>query len=286
MSINIKRISKDTKNTTFEISGSNMHFSIVNALRRVLLADVSSFAFDINTITIYKNTSKLNNDQLKHQISMIPILIDASKYPSLNMNCSFKNNTNDFIDVTTADAIFFNEDTELEEKYVDKFIINTLNKGEELNFKATINFEKANHNGNYLKCLAYYKEVSENKYSFTIESFCYQSTIELFKEACVLLIKKIQEFKENINFNLKETSNNDTKIHLEIIDENDTLGNIISSKLQRNPLIILASYKKQHPLRNKVDIFVSCKIGSNIYQCIIKSVDELLADIKILQNIK
>ena len=55
MAINIKKTTKDTKNTIFEISGSNVHFSLVNALRRVLISKINSFAFDLENITIYNN---------------------------------------------------------------------------------------------------------------------------------------------------------------------------------------------------------------------------------------
>ena len=284
MAINIKKTTKDTKNTIFEISGSNVHFSLVNALRRVLISKINSFAFDLENITIYNNTSNLNNDQLKHQISMIPILIDVSKYPNLNMNCSFKNESDEFVDVTTKDAVFFDGDHELKEKYEEPFIIVSLDKNQEINFKATVNFESSGYNGNYLKCLAYYKEITENKYVFSIESYCFQTTDELLKEACAFLIKKINEFKENMNFNLKKSD--DTNIHLEIPDEDDTIGNLISSKLQYHKSISLASYKKDHPLRNKIDMYVSCKKGAIMNQCISESLDDLISDIQKIQNVK
>ncbi len=284
MTITINKKTKDPKNTMFEISGSNVHFSFINALRRTLISKINSFAFDLENITIYKNTSNLNNDQLKHQISMIPILIDVSKYPNLNMNCSFKNESDEFIDLTTADVVFFDGDQELKEKYKEPFIIASLDKNQEINFKASIKFESSGYNGNYLKCLSYYKEIDENKYSFSIESYCFQTSVELLREACAFLIKKIYEFKENINFNLKKSD--DTNIHLELQDEDDTIGNLISSKLQYHKSISLASYKKDHPLKNKIDMYVSCKNGAIMNQCISESLNDLISDIEKIQNVK
>ena len=54
--------------------------SIVNGIRRTLLTDIQSVAFDPDNIIIEKNTGSLHNEFLKHRISLIPLYIDPETY--------------------------------------------------------------------------------------------------------------------------------------------------------------------------------------------------------------
>ena len=57
---------------------SNTNVSIVNALRRTIHADLKTLAFDTtddSNITIYRNTTKFNNDILKQRLGCIPVYI-------------------------------------------------------------------------------------------------------------------------------------------------------------------------------------------------------------------
>ena len=54
--------------------------SITNGIRRTLLTDIQSVAFDPDNIKIEKNTGSLHNEFLKHRISLIPLYIDPETY--------------------------------------------------------------------------------------------------------------------------------------------------------------------------------------------------------------
>ena len=75
---------KVDKNTlTFKLSGDEKYGldkSIVNGIRRTLLTDINSVAFDPENIIIEKNTGSLHNEFLKHRISLIPLYIDPDTY--------------------------------------------------------------------------------------------------------------------------------------------------------------------------------------------------------------
>lgn len=72
------------KNTlTFTLSGDEKYGldkSITNGIRRTLLTDIQSLAFDPDNIIIEKNTGSLHNEFLKHRISLIPLYIDPETY--------------------------------------------------------------------------------------------------------------------------------------------------------------------------------------------------------------
>lgn len=60
----------------------DVHSSFVNALRRTILSDIPVVGFQVephekNQCKIYKNTSKLHNEILKHRLSLIPVVMDA-----------------------------------------------------------------------------------------------------------------------------------------------------------------------------------------------------------------
>lgn len=76
-----KKIDKNT--LTFRLSGDEKYGldkSIANSIRRTLLTDIQSVAFDPDNIIIEKNTGSLHNEFLKHRISLIPLYIDPETY--------------------------------------------------------------------------------------------------------------------------------------------------------------------------------------------------------------
>ncbi len=51
----------------------NKNLSIANGIRRTLLSRLDNYAIDPELIVIHENTSSINNDQLTHRLSMIPV---------------------------------------------------------------------------------------------------------------------------------------------------------------------------------------------------------------------
>ena len=73
----------DKNSLTFTLSGDEKYGldkSIANGIRRTLLTDIQSVAFDPDNIIIEKNTGSLHNEFLKHRISLIPLYIDPKTY--------------------------------------------------------------------------------------------------------------------------------------------------------------------------------------------------------------
>ena len=102
---NIEEI-KDVLN--FQIN--NIHLSVINSLRRTILADIplvvfKTFPYNENKCQIYENTSQLNNEILKHRLSLIPVHITDKSIPLENyiLEINVANKTKTIKYVTTND---------------------------------------------------------------------------------------------------------------------------------------------------------------------------------------
>lgn len=95
----------------FTLSGVNV--SIANALRRIILSDISLIVFrvspnDKNKCNIIANTCGLNNEIVKHRLSCVPIHIkDIEEFPLKNyiMELHVQNNTDTSMVVTTKNFV-------------------------------------------------------------------------------------------------------------------------------------------------------------------------------------
>ena len=108
-SIIIDSITETEERLEFDLK--NVDLSVVNGLRRVILTRIPSlvirgFPHDANLIQIETNTTKYNNEYLKHRLSCIPILISNPNYfqkimKDYTLKVHLKNETNEKQVLTT-----------------------------------------------------------------------------------------------------------------------------------------------------------------------------------------
>ena len=101
---------KKNDDDTLSFTISKLNVAYVNAIRRVILSDIETVGvitepYEENQLSIFKNTSKLHNEIIKHRISCIPIHI--TDYTTRNIDdytivLDIKNTENLSMDVTTA----------------------------------------------------------------------------------------------------------------------------------------------------------------------------------------
>jgi DNA-directed RNA polymerase subunit L len=128
--------------TNIKFQGSKLSFtindadlSIVNAIRRIILAEVPNVAFSFDAsdiehtdIHINKNTCALHNEFLSHRISLIPLCYNENEINSFVDNSyrfvlKKQNNTYESIDVTTKDfEIYDSTGNKLSETYREKIL--------------------------------------------------------------------------------------------------------------------------------------------------------------------
>ena len=187
-------IKKDNK-IIFKVK--DVDVSILNAIRRVILAEIENVAFEFkpfNTgeeqkIKIITNTCPLHNEIIQQRLSMLPINLTVNEILDFDDNnykfvINKKNETNKIVNVTTDDIEIFDSNNK---KYDDKFtkrvfpknkysgdhilitklkpnLINTKD-GNEINIEMTATKDKAqNYSGfGYVSQCVYYNIVDEKK---------------------------------------------------------------------------------------------------------------------------
>ncbi len=155
-----KEITKD--NIKFELT--NVNTGLANGIRRVLIANIETIAFNENNINITENTAVLHNEYIKHRISLIPIYFNEIKNYNDNepliINYSKKNNDEKFFTVYAQDCTIEYKNNILNSK--DIFIRNVpiceLKAGETLifNAKATKGHSKMNAIWQAVNSVGYY----------------------------------------------------------------------------------------------------------------------------------
>jgi DNA-directed RNA polymerase subunit L len=77
--LNIKKTELNDNGLIFEIKGTKeygLNKSFINGIRRILLTEIKTVAFNDNDIVIEKNTGALHNEFLKSRLSLIPLYIN------------------------------------------------------------------------------------------------------------------------------------------------------------------------------------------------------------------
>lgn len=102
----IKQISP----TVFHIK--DVDVSVVNAIRRIILAEIPNLAFDPAHINISKNTCPINNELLMQRLSFIPVHFNPSDIQIIStwtFKISKKNTTDSVVHVTSKDIQVFDQ---------------------------------------------------------------------------------------------------------------------------------------------------------------------------------
>ena len=106
------------EDTILKFTIKDINSSLINSLRRVILAEIPTivfrtFPYNDNKAEIEINTTRFNNEVIKQRLSCIPIHINDSKFPYKDhiMELDINNNTNQIIYVTTEDFKIKNKST-------------------------------------------------------------------------------------------------------------------------------------------------------------------------------
>lgn len=142
----------------YEFDIQNVDLSVINGIRRTILADIPILGFmgegaDIS-ITIHKNSGPLHNEIMLHRIGMIPLHLSEENIEnfvedSLEFTLTSKNKDVALLNVTTKDLEGKLNGVKLTERELrnifpanavtkDYVLITRLRQGEELNFSAKV----------------------------------------------------------------------------------------------------------------------------------------------------
>jgi len=128
-------------------------------------------------------------------------------------------------------------------------------------------------------------------YNFVIESIGFYESIEIFNKAIIYLIEKLNNLSKEFDSQnsskiilITENIDNAEYFEFEINDENDTLGNLLSSYLLENDTVFYSGYIIKHPLNKKIELKIKLKNENNL-ENIILTIKKINSDIvKLLEK--
>ena len=110
------------KNNKIIFKVKDIDVSILNSIRRVILAEIDNVAFenkpyntgDEQKIKILVNTCPLHNEIIRQRLSMLPLNLNVNEILDFDENkykfiINKKNETNKLMDITTEDIEIYNE---------------------------------------------------------------------------------------------------------------------------------------------------------------------------------
>jgi DNA-directed RNA polymerase subunit L len=258
-------------------SGDYANNIFVNTLRRIIMDDIPTYAFAY--INIEHNSSVFNNDMMKLRLSQLPIYDIGGgstngadmyylhpKYwervdyndknrekhkdeMSIEAVINYHNNTNEIVNVTTKDMVYFVDNVRVEypERHPNEptlLIQLRANETFKCQMKGCLGVGEKNNIWSGART-AYFCENDDKSVTFHVESVGQLSEYDLLIKACKLLPYKLESVKKNIQnrIDAKEIIPSHT-IMLELVDEDFTIGNLINDMLQDHPDIQFSAVSK------------------------------------------
>lgn len=285
----------------FIIEGDNINYIIVSTIRRIIFECIPIFAF--SKINFEKNSSVFHNNYMKLRISNMPVWniennidyfdatnhtvpeqvdiidddddinllgdskVDVSSMNQMTMYLNYKNKTNTITTVTTDNAIFYYNSKQIESPYDVPIPLIKLQQNQEIILSAITQLGIENNDVIYSPVsIVTYKEITDNKYMFILESRGQLTEQRILLVAILNIIRKIESFHTTFKSSLSNVEENksDEKIkigQLIINEEDHTFGNLITRGLQDHKEILFAGYKMEHPLVST--IIITYKINKN-----------------------
>lgn len=277
--------------------GTSINNVVINTIKRVLLDDIPSYAFIDDTITITKNTTIFNSDMMRNRLSQLPVVdtdndlfyldpiywrnVDFSdpkrkkheSEKSIELSLNAYNDTQFIKNVTTNDIKYYEDGTQIDQKYnkdspilliqlkpADSFECSmkaVLGVGEGNNKWASVStaFMDDNCNDNFTGEAI---KLTTPKISFTLESAGQSDEYVLISKACKYIKKKLDDIKTEINKRVLSKEIKDGKIiQFILINEDHTIGELINNAFQSHPKIIFSGVSKPDHLVKAIKIKIS-----------------------------
>lgn len=297
ISYNISDYDSTYGNTRLEINikGVNINYIVLNTLRRAILSYIPNYAF--TDFSFKKNNTVFNNNYIKLRVSNIPVwgiendldyynpikknlsteiineeedlnddidlnsevnnVLNSSTLKQLTMYVDYtSDNSDEIITVTTDHAKFYYEEKKIESPYKIPIPIIKLQSNQTITFSVITTVGTETQNSIFAPVsVCFYKEINPTEYTFILES---RGTINEKKIIHIALLNIINKLK-NVIKNLPDKIDNKLKGELIILNEDATLGNLISYGLQIHKDIKFAGFNIPHPLEERVKIHYELK---------------------------
>ena len=275
-----------------KFKGSEINHIVLNVLRRVMLEDIPSLAFNKDNIDISKNTSVYNNDYMRNRLENLPLIdvnfpLDLDEYNELRRytrgRAEYKepvneeevegegegeekkkdnylftiyskviNKKDEYFDVTSDAIEFFDGTKKVKSFYKNPILIVRLKPGEEFEFSAKADKGIPMNHSIYASVGMCCYEMINDNEYIFKFEPRGQLSVSEILSRTCKIIKFRLEFIMNVIKKIKFTSDNHVKIILN--NEDHTFGNLIARGLQDHKNIDFAGYKLDHLLIRDVTI--------------------------------
>lgn len=181
--------------------------------------------------------------------------VNHKKMFDIELTISIKNNTDDYMYVSTH-HVKLTVNGKVSDSYMKQkaICILVLKPNEELYLQAKANLGIAKLNAAYEATTnAYHEEIKPTKYRIWYETLGQLDKTVIFQKACTILIKKLGNLHEFIKKNYPERESNE-RVQVELYGEDDTLGNLLATVLQKCSYVEKAGYMVPHRQENRVVI--------------------------------
>ena len=309
----ISNIEKDNDELCFSINNkdSKLKTSLVNGIRRVIISDIPIYALSTVKINFITNTCIFDNEYIKHRLGLVAIKNNVlDNYDNIVFNVNKKNtDSNSLISVYLKDFEVIQEKTKIKNsdffKYPDT-LITKLKLGQEIHIEGTIDQGIGREDARYtpVSTAVYFFDYDKDerdykkdnndypiKYNYIIESSGQYSPKKLLIKSIEILIEKNKIIKDDLVFKkgkITKLMNAPTKlkaIDIELVNENDTFGNLITQYIiedEKDIDLKYCGYHIPHPLKNILVIRLSYKDNSK--DTIIKLVSDTINKINNILN--
>ncbi len=298
---NLKNYDPNYGNTcmTINISGKDIDYVIINTIRRAILTYIPNYAF--TEFNFKKNTTIFNNNYLKLRINNIPVLgiennleiyvpkkkslieetiyeeeninddidlnpeilnLNSSTLKQLTMFVDYTSTEKDVMSVTTDHAKFYYAEKKIDSPYKIPIQLVKLQPNQTITFSVITSVGIEKQNAIYsVVSVCYYKELSETNYDFIVESRGLINEKRIIHVALINLVDKLKNIFKPITNTI---DNKKLKGEILIMNEDDTMGNLISHGMKKHKDIKFAGYNIPHPLEEKVLIHYELKEGGKL----------------------
>jgi len=290
-----------------EISGKNISFPIINALRKVCINQIPIYAFHTDKINILRNNSVFDNTYMRERLSQLPItkldeanlmnFLPLKYYKDVNFNDkNFERHPEDklnieyyikakndgpekILNVNTNDLQINinNEKINNNYKYSEKnpLLLIQLRIGEEFECSMKGVLAVGEYNSIFNASSCYYDEITEDKFIFNIESSGQITEYNILIKGCDILIEKLKIIKENINNQqYKNIIMENNSVILELINEDYTCGGPINYLLQNMKEVIYSGITKPNFMEKNLILKVKTEKSSDPFKVLNKAIDE------------
>ena len=302
----------------FNISGKDVSYPLVNAIRRTALSDIPVYCWKTS---ITKNNSVFHNNYMRNRIQAIPVIgienkkifysdtkleninqdeednflmmdnvdinsvennVDTSSLDNLNMYLDFKNDSKDIVTVSTNDCTFNYRGKKIKNPYSIPIPIVKLQANQEIKLSSIseLGTELTNSSIHSPCSIFSYEKISDTNYNVFLESRGQISEKDILLRSLENLKKNLLELNDSI------PDKNEISGVLRVGEQDHTLGNLVSYyALKKDKNVDGFSYNLPHPLDRVINFNYRLNKGevkdvfSRTTNLIIKDLDTIMIQV-------